>query len=413
MVDGYTASLESKSKDVRLQDSRRLSVWSVLLLFLFFYPPVLGEVDWLNPMLQLMAAIRYIVSGVMLVSMILNQDDRPVLWLLVLYQLCVVFSAVYTETFYLSYGLSCLTFIGLIAFSAKLIKANQRRFIDNCYWLFFIYLMINAVTEILFSNGLISGLVGDSRVWFLGTKNNITLYYIIFCLLSFIQLNNKRKQSGYNREVTNLVIASASLFIVPSATALVAEILVVLLFVWRELLRQKGISIKLFLGVIVGFFLVVIVLGVQSGVTSFLASFFGKTGTFTGRRAIWEMALEMIASNPLGSGVAVAFNPWGNSLLFVNSAHNTILDIAVRFGIVTAAIFVVSAISIVVIGARGSDLGRISSYFLLVVLFVSMMEANQSSYLLWLIMSFCISFGRSRRQPMGTNNEERSEGSTK
>ena len=46
----------------------------------------------------------------------------------------------------------------------------------------FVYLQINTLLRILIPTGLDPSLLGDRRVWFLSTKNGVTLYILLFLL---------------------------------------------------------------------------------------------------------------------------------------------------------------------------------------------------------------------------------------
>ena len=161
-------------------------LWAACIL-LFFCPGYFENVPWATGALQVLAAGRYVVSGVAIVAMVMRQHDRPLVWLLALYQVCVVVSGMLLGDINLTYALSCLTFIGLIAINIELYKQYQMSLINCYYWILLILLLGNAVTQIIFPSGLIPGLSGDRRIWLLGPKNSVTLIYILFSCCAFLQ----------------------------------------------------------------------------------------------------------------------------------------------------------------------------------------------------------------------------------
>ena len=354
----------------------------------FFVPPIMEDDPSFSSLTQLISVGRYIVSIVSLLLMVVQQRDRPIIWILITYQISVIISAMRTGTLYTTYLLSSFTYIGVVALILRLFIDSEHKIINLLYALTTVYLLVNLITKIVFPDGMLPGEVGDNREWFLGTKNHVTMYYILYTACLYYKDRILKKSSLSEKLV--FVCLTLSLLYIQSSTAIVVALMAVpYVFVNISNATKNKIHI-LALCIVIGFLITVVILGTDNVLSSYISSIMGKNSSFTGRRAIWTMAIEMIQWNPNGIGVSASFNPWENATIEVFTAHNTFLDIAVRFGIVCSVIFM--AICVYVTLKYSLSTYNPFVYFLICALAASLMEAVQLSYMLWIIIALSIAF---------------------
>ena len=175
-------------------------------------------------------------------------------------------------------------------------------------WVCIIYLAINAVTLLIYENGIITSTEkythGDGDYFFLGIKTAFTLY--VFAALSFSGLYAYRK-----RKLLPFVLASAlSLFNVIfkniSTGKICLAVFVISLFVGYTF--KIKIPVKIILSICFLMSIAVVLFGVQNYFESFIVEVLNKRTDLTGRTEIWQNAIEQIYNGSLlnfvfGSGI--------------------------------------------------------------------------------------------------------------
>lgn len=216
-----------------------------------------------------------------------------------------------------------------------------------------IYVAVDLITLILWSNGY-----NNSRIYFLGNKNMHILYILPMMILLLYQKATE-KQKKYNIEICLWWIVSFYIiFTTKSSTSIIAIVLLLLYYIMfyktkcEKLFR--GIKASVVCSIIFGINIVLVFMGI-SGIFSYLANeLFGKDATLTGRIFIWPRAVEMFLDNPMGYGwdavvtdVYGGFNYWFGNVVSVGHAHNLILTIAYKCGIIGLLIFILYIIYII------------------------------------------------------------------
>lgn len=359
----------------------------VFITIIYMYPQF---IEYVIPsyILGILASLRYLISGAAMLLYFIKKKHFYAITPVFLYQFSVIFFAFYNNDLYLTYALSCMSFIGFVIINVNLFDKYGITVV-NCYYNIITLYLIFEYATLLLPNGLVPGYYGDNKVFFLGTKNQITLYYVLFVILSLLRYSNK-KIGTIDNNIVMLVAISALLFLAHSSTVLIVLSLTIIYLMWLLVKKRYNFPDYALCIVICLLFVAVVLQGRQSFVAELITSIFGKSSDFNGRGPIWSLALEMIRQNPLGSGLYVALNPWANNTLYVYSAHNTILDIAVRVGLIPSILFILLIVYIIT-HLNESRCQFILRYFLLCVCLASMMEANQSFVIFWLILSICIS----------------------
>ncbi|NBI32239.1 hypothetical protein D1643_04975 [Enterorhabdus sp. P55] len=373
-------------------------IGAVICLMPFFVPLSFDYFELVPFFHEMCAAARYVISFFAVLLFLESRIPSLQLGLAAGVEIFCVITSLVLGDFYLTYGLSCFSFIGFAALNILIYKAD-RRFLFSFYRVVLgLYLVVDFATRVLFPEGLICGMTGDGRVWFLGGKNKLPLYLICFAFFCFEKMRRSDALTRKRLLGILVLICFMSLYL-PSSTSVVA-VAFILAFacVSRRRVGQVIALWVLLLSTAGFFFLVVLGWGVGFDLSA-LTSLLGKNATFSGRRAIWDMAIQMIGQAPLGTGVYVEFNPWPNPDNIVYSAHNTFLDIAVRLGILPVFLLVATILSILKAYKRSFPEERIFPFFFALSILASMMEANQGYYIFWVLISMgaCMTCGQRKK----------------
>lgn len=367
----------------------------VICLIPFFVPLSLDYFELVPFFHEMCAAVRYIISFFAVLLFLENRIPSLQLGLVAGIEISCIITSLSLGDFYLTYGLSCFSFVGFVALNILVYKAD-RRFLFSFYRVVLgLYLVADFATRVLFPEGLICGMTGDGRVWFLGGKNKLPLYLICFAFFCFEKMQRTDALTGKRLLGILVLICFMSLYL-PSSTSVVAVVFILVFACVFQGRVGQAVALWVLLLSTAGFFFLV-VLGWGSGFDlSAPTSLLGKNATFSGRRAIWDMAIQMIGQAPMGTGVYVEFNPWPNPDNVVYSAHNTFLDIAVRLGILP--VFLLGATILSILGAykRAFPGERVFPFFFALSILASMMEANQGYYIFWVLISVgvCMTCGQ-------------------
>lgn len=359
------------------------STFLCLALIPFLTPDGLSLIPQFRIIDYLFAIMRYFVAGIAIVLFLRRITNCRVAVFCIVYQSAVLLASAITGTLYITFGLSCLSFIGFCIVNYCCYSYSRRTWVKFYYWLMLGLLVLNVVSQICFPNGILPGKSGDSRVYLLGYKNATTLYLLAFLMFAYFNYEIEALSVHEPRFTIPIITAIISIMYIPSSTAVLAMI-ILLFLVLLSRFNIRYINCFLLAGLVI--FFGVYVVGGQSGpIGEAVAGFFGKNSSFSGRSAIWARAIDLIVANPFGVGPYVEFDVWTNGHI-VYSAHNTILDVAVRYGIAPALILV-SGILLLILRADRDFKSHLPVSILLVLCVCSMMEAFEGSYIFWLIIS--------------------------
>lgn len=138
------------------------------------------------------------------------------------------------------------------------------------------------------------------------------------------------------------LVSIITMIIVGSATGITLVILFIAL-VSINYISSRVYAIWLFVGVYFLFFIGVIVFGNSNSFIVNITDLLGRDAGFTGRSLLWSNAIELIKQSPfIGFGNnSDIIEIWGSFF----SAHNQLLDIAIRGGLTAMFIFVCLHIS--------------------------------------------------------------------
>lgn len=391
-------------------------VFCYFVLFVFLEPPVLSYYPQLSIISKMFGAMRYVLGSVFFVAMFIrsvngvfkkqrlllaDSPKKPVvfmgrnnytrsMWILfyaVLLNAVFVIAAYCNHTVYLTFILSCLSKVGFVSFFLSSYHRMRNSFFRCIVVLMTAYCTMHMLLQLFIPRGVMGH--GDARVWLLGLKNGATLFLLLDLIITGILYEKNRSK----KLLALILFINLCTIINRSSTGIIVVLLFDMILYVKLKRRQSLVFNKITLSAaflfIWGFFYVVVCKNEELMISAFVSKMMGKTPTFSGRVAIWKLALQTYEMNkPWGAGSSLEFHPWGDPANVVYSAHNTILDILCRYGIFAAVTFslIMVAIFLQCLQLKDKKLA-IFSCGCIVTLFLAMMfEAEGNGYLFWSIV---------------------------
>lgn len=209
-------------------------------------------------------------------------------------------------------------------------------------YLLCILVAINLLTILLFPHGMYHD-TDNWECWFLGYDNGHMV--VLMPALYFSWLDARHRKRRLVMGITWFSVYASAL-ICRSATTLagLAALAGILVLIYVPAIRKFLFNWKTVLAVILAVFFFIVVLRRQEMFQDVLMRYFGKDTTFTGRIYLWDAALDAFKKHPwFGTGDSSAINA---DLFTVGQqklayAHNEILDLLVRSGIIGLMLYMV------------------------------------------------------------------------
>ena len=378
----------------------------ICLFILAFLPPqCLSSMDGMQNLMSLFALGRYMFTFGGIVYILLRKRYRK--YTFNAYTVCF-FAAILLQivalkkngSIYMTAALSCISYIGFTVCNIIFYYKNKDKLLYLYRNILMAYIVLHFMTLLMFSNGLVPGLYGDGRVYFLGGKNALATYILFAVLAQFLYRKPNFYYKKDRREMLVLNILLLIIAVVNNSATTTAAMIIVNIYIITiciaainrnlEQIMQR-LFVILALIIVVGFFYLVVIQ--NAGNNSFmgiLTSILGREITFSGRRKIWDAAINYIMQSPVwGVGFDVQYNVWGNNR-FVYSAHNMFLDYAVKYGCLSLIICVMSII-VMIYKAIQSKKNKHSEFALIIgiaLIFAAMFEAIEGNYSTWACMLF-------------------------
>lgn len=284
-------------------------------------------------------AYRIVASIVVLFLFVLGKlhlvrDEKAILRASTLIPVMYLIISILNGTVYFTYAVNLVTTVAFYIFIAWFLKKNGNRALNMFANILIVYLILNLLMYFLYPGGLVEGFTGNRREWLLGTKNAATGYYIL--MLIFFLIDKKR---NIFEEVMSFIIMFFYMLIFDCGTGIICAVAGIMLVVLPKVIGEKRILGIVILGIVSG--IIAYFLGILTPILTFAASLINRGGTFSGRFAIWSVAVHYIKDFPLlGQGNNLTFAAWANTANIVNTAHNFLLDIACRYGLIAALVVI-------------------------------------------------------------------------
>lgn len=292
------------------------------------------------------------------------------------------------KTYYKIIALTCLMDLGF--------KKKCRNTIFSGYFVLSLLIIINFYTIIRYPNGMYESLTYETN-WFLGYDNLHICFY--FPTLMFMILANKLygKKIYFLNSIIWLMIAFSVYYCFSANTVVVFTLFMVYLLFSRNIDKIKSLNIKnYFIGYVISFF-VIVVARVQNIFSWFVVTVLKKDLTFTGRTKIWDKVMSLIREEWfLGYGketTAIVTSKLGK--LAYTHAHNTILDIFYKGGIIGLVSFFYVLYSVMkqLYKYRDSRIAKVFSMVLLCFFIMMLFEARQEKIGLYIVFITCYNVG--------------------
>ena len=367
-----------------------------VVLFFFMPPACLRFLDGMKMVNSVLGLGRYLITAVALCEFCLSRRSRRennhvFFWMVSIMSLLMIVTMKMNGTIYLTAALSCITVIGWGIFNAKLFFQDRERLLLYYERFLFVGLLLHFLSQLIFKGGMTLGSGG--KIFFLGAKNNMTVYVILYLLAYLLQEKTMKRKNMWNY----LFFAMVDIFVIVNKSATSILIVVCVQFFWilmanlsRWPIAVKGLRVTAIaaIGIIVLFSAMEIWCGSHMFISGMLAGLFHKNVTFSGRKAIWALAVSFIAQFPYwGQGLDVKYDPWGNGK-YVYSAHNTFLDLGVKYGFFMMILYAILTVTVVlsVYKWKEEKKGIILLAINIALLAAFQMEALAGTYPAWMIL---------------------------
>lgn len=257
--------------------------------------------------------------------------------------------------------------------------------------------VVNLITMLAFPHGMY---VDDNwQNYFLGYDNGHIVVFMPALLLAERDAFFRKKNTLL---IINFVCIYISVFICRSGATLsaMAVLLVLLIAIRFQLFRRLFVNGKFVLAAVAAVFIFIVILRGQEVFAPLVTKYLGKDLTFTGRTFLWDKAFEIIRKYFwFGEGDSSAVNTSTFTLHTqqLAYAHNEILDILVRSGVIGLVLYMVCIVRSVACVKGHKDmqakiwLAFMGSYWL-AMMFES--YSNYSFYYLYFVMLLMPRFER-------------------
>lgn len=382
---------------------KNAKTWVIICIsVLVFFPPLcIGYIPELQLLDKMWTAARYLLCFLIFIKyfrdMYLRAECRNAFFMgSVAVVALMILSMCFNGTVYLTAATYCLTIIGMMLVNIVLYQYDAKRLFQVYKAIMFIYLLLHFFFLLIFKDGLNPAYTGDGRIYFLGNKNMVAPYMVIF-LLSSLVLTIK-----YNCQKKVIVVvefAALDIFAIVNASSTlllvlgVIEIAVLIRFVLERTTNRMGKHVMWFFLAIASiiaicFFLMVVMTGSAINGLNAITSLVGKNATFSGRTDIWRAAVAYFKEHVVwGMGNRAAYDVWGNGVI-VQSAHNTFLDCGVKYGIIVLLTYIMLWVICFVHmwKTRSNELSIMTIILLVATIVALMFEALEDNYVIWLIL---------------------------
>ena len=403
---------------------RPKDVWTYVFVMVYILPGSIYTISELESLQHGLALCRYLITIYAFAKILSSQGWKKEIissFMAVSFftVALMIISSQMNGTIYLTAMLSSMTLLGFLIVNLHLFSTDYKKTLKIYRNILYIYLGLHFITLLFYRNGIVDGLTGDGRVWFLGSKNKLSLYVILSILVTY--LINVRNKKWTPIHFILLFILNMEVILNGSSTTLLALLIIdVYLVIGRTTLNINGKGRKIISGVFTGaaflviilFFTTVILQGENtSNILNYMTAFVGKDISFSGRTSIWKRAIQYVLANPLwGLGNDVVYDVWGN-YHYVYSAHNEVLDFAVKYGCIALVGFVMMHIITISAALRNkkSTTCRMCLICVVSLLFSGMFEAIGAEYSTWMILLLTYFEARQSKTMYKSDRKDRNE----
>ena len=261
--------------------------------------------------------------------------DKFILFIILFY-CSLLFSTFYFKQSYLNLIYEFVSILSWIVLFKINMLDNKDKFLTTLENTFFILLLINFITIILFPGGFYLNSSGYSGNYFLGYDNNLITYIFPALALSFTNSLNKNGKIVL-KSIFLLIISFCSIIFTWSATGIVSMVIMIALFLVYTI-NKKDFPIKKYIVVALILFIGIVFLRFQNIFSFIIEGWLKKDLTFTRRTYIWDIFISEIKKSIL-IGHGIVDSKYLILTLNAGHAHNYFLQILYQGGLLTLSMF--------------------------------------------------------------------------
>ena len=261
--------------------------------------------------------------------------DKFILFIILFY-CSLLFSTFYFSHSYVNLIYEFASILSWIVLFKINMLDNKDKFLTTLENTFFVLLLINFITIILFPGGFYLNSSGYSGNYFLGYDNNLITYIFPALALSCTNSLNKNGKIGL-KSIFLLIISFCSIIFTWSATGVVSMVIMIVLF-FAYTINKKDFPIKKYIVVALCLFIGIVFLRFQNIFSFIIEGWLKKDLTFTGRTYIWDIFIGEIKKSIL-IGHGIVDSKYLIRTLNAGHAHNYFLQILYQGGLVTFSMF--------------------------------------------------------------------------
>lgn len=267
--------------------------------------------------------------------------------------------------------------IVLCAFICNVESEEKLYVIKALFYIHFVLMVANLASVIFFPEGLYTVERSSELQFFLGHKNSATR--VLVPAMAYAMMYDLVKRNSYTwRSYLTGVLAFITVTLTWSNTGMIAiGILLIFLLFFKNKIASKLVSAKLFLGIGVGLFVILVGLQSISRFSYIITTIFKKSMTLSGRTYIWTAGISAIAKKPiLGYGYGVdVWTTVNMGALEPTGLHNYFLDLMFRGGVIQLVIQLALVIVICIKLDKNNDkFSKMLSFVMLSYFFMWQLE---------------------------------------
>lgn len=237
-----------------------------------------------------------------------------------------------------------LLILGFTMLVDMAINCNFNAFAKMLFNITFALAIINFFSILIFPNGIpfvTSQTLSNNPQYFIAIDNGLfkSLTPLLFISYYFIIINLGKGIKAKRKilYVIAIIIVGLSILLSNTATGILAYVIFNFIMIFYLISNLKNYRMFL-LFIYLFLFIFIILFGTEIGFVDFIANLVGRSSTFSGRRLLWDNAIELIKKSPLfgygnnGDMIEV----WGGNY----SSHNLLLELALKGGLVLVVYFI-------------------------------------------------------------------------
>lgn len=282
-------------------------------------------------------------------------------------------------------------YVVIICFVQIVMEIDSKRGFNCLLSYFFILILINTLTVLLFPKGMYANNRGAWVCFFLGEDNLGYGYYMVTTVLGMIDNKLKRRIT-----FTSILIWLCSFYFVFArniATGIICELCLFILFMISKERRLIGKYIRISHVSIL--FVISYIVFIWIRRLSFLESilpYVGRSVSFSGRDKLWNMVIKYVEKAPLiGNGVYPTFSFEQMFIPGLTHAHNLMLQYHFWGGIlaIVSFIMIIQSVDYLIREMRGSYIYICCAIGLLVMAIRFIMETSCKDCF-WLLLALSV-----------------------